>query len=280
VTSPSFLWLMKTLPLVQAVQNNKLGAVGAALADRRAQFLAQTWRSEGGSGKTLLALALESRHLNAPKIAALLLPHSDLSATDLAGDTHLIIAARSWRHTMVEQMIPLSDTLAANASGETALMAAARFKHASNVALLLPVSDPMAANADGNTALMLAADFFSDTEDDFVNIPAARQIFDLLLPLSDARVKNKTDADVFDIALHCQNFHAIECLASIASDAQLAGALASLAPFPEQIPLVLPKTLAHHEHRQLKKAAEGACFGHNEMGELDSPPTRRAARSL
>ena len=75
---------------------------------------------------------------------------------DCWGRTALMLACVEGEASFVELLLPWSDVRASDRDGETALMLAA-FGHPSCVELLLPVSDPMAGDTDGWTALMWAA---------------------------------------------------------------------------------------------------------------------------
>jgi ankyrin repeat protein len=89
---------------------------------------------------------------------ALLLPWSDVRASDRDGETALMLA--SFGHpACVELLLPSSDPKACDADGWTALMWAASSGSEKCVELLLPHSDTAAATGSGITALDIARAF-------------------------------------------------------------------------------------------------------------------------
>jgi ankyrin repeat protein len=76
--------------------------------------------------------------------------------TDCWGRTALMLSCVEGEDALVTLLLPLSDVGASDRDGETALMLAS-FGHPRCVELLLPLSDPNARDADGWTALMWAA---------------------------------------------------------------------------------------------------------------------------
>lgn len=86
----------------------------------------------------------------------LLLSKSDARASDLDGDTSLVLAAELGRPARVALLLPWSDAKAKNRKGINALMRSAQQGDMQSVRLLLPQSDILAEDRNGSTASVLA----------------------------------------------------------------------------------------------------------------------------
>merc|ERR1712051_1160823 len=88
----------------------------------------------------------------------ILVPVSDGNATNINGDTPLLIAIQQENERIVQLVLPISDVKRTDPyDGETALIYAARWKNEKMVEVLIPLSDAKASNNDGENALMAAA---------------------------------------------------------------------------------------------------------------------------
>ena len=137
-------------------------------------------------GDTPLQVAVKKKDVDLVK--SLLANGNDVKATNIKGQTALMIAAGEGSPTMIELLLPISDVKATDNYGGTALIYAARSANDKSVELLLPRSDVKATDNYGYTALMIAAFFGKEKS------------VELLLPRSDVKATNDYGKTALDIA--------------------------------------------------------------------------------
>ena len=109
-----------------------------------------------GASSAWRSLNIAVREKNLDLVKSLLANGVDAKATNIAGWSALMLAAKYGNDDMVQILLPKSDIKAANRRGYTALMYAAWSGNEKSVKLLLPKSDVKAKNYHGLTALDLA----------------------------------------------------------------------------------------------------------------------------
>ena len=138
-------------PLQVAVINNNVDLVKYLLANDNDVKATDKY---GEYGETALMIA--ASYQGFAEMLELLLPYSDVKATNKWGSTALMYAAKKGNEKAVELLLPNSDVKATNYRGETALMYAAGSGNEKSVELLLPNSDVEATDRWGATALDVA----------------------------------------------------------------------------------------------------------------------------
>jgi len=156
--------------------------------------------------RTALMMAADKPSSNLASVE-LLIPESDLAATDSNGSTALALAAQRGHADRVAALIAADQTpehevaQRLNTEGRTPLMAAAVFGHVECVKLLAPVSMINAQDKDGDTALTLLMKHAPDS-------PQAFEALRFLGPIANLSIVNRNGEDAISAGISTLRPHA------------------------------------------------------------------------
>ena len=162
------------------------------------------FNAQNDAGATALMSLMEK---DEPELFDFALAKSDARLPNKDGKTALMAACTVKNPHYFNSLLPLSDAAAQDAEGRTALIHAADTVYAERIAALAKLCNANHQDAEGRTALMHAV------EAGYSFDPA---VVDLLLDLSDARLKDREGLDAAAIALACDREDLSKRIAALA----------------------------------------------------------------